>query len=114
MDWIWSVVGQLRLKSVIANDMTLGRDGNLQGPTSDFDLPSAMEQRLLVGNLLTQATRTFLKKLITKTVDLCHEQEQGSADKSTKMMVPYHIYQTVQNNEEFDFLSNQYMGTEEP
>lgn len=54
MDWIWSVVGQLRLKSVIANDMTLGRDGNLQGPTSDFDLPSAMEQRLLVGNLLTQ------------------------------------------------------------
>ncbi|CEI88107.1 hypothetical protein RMCBS344292_02507 [Rhizopus microsporus] len=90
------------------------RDGNLQGPTSDFDLPSAMEQRLLVGNLLTQATRTFLKKLITKTVDLCHEQEQGSADKSIKMMVPYHIYQTVQNNEEFDFLSNQYMGTEEP
>lgn len=54
MDWIWSVVGQLRLKSVIANDMLLAKDGNLQGPTSSFDLNSAMNQRLVVGNILTQ------------------------------------------------------------
>ncbi|CAO3675469.1 unnamed protein product [Rhizopus stolonifer] len=113
LDWVWSVVAQLRLKSITANDMTLGKDGNLQGPTADFDLPSAMEQRLLVGNLLTQATRAFLKKLINKTVDVCYEQEQGSADKSTKMMVPYHIYQAVQKTEDFDFLTNQHMGTEE-
>lgn len=57
LDWVWSVVAQLRLKSITANDMTLGKDGNLQGPTADFDLPSAMEQRLLVGNLLTQVKR---------------------------------------------------------
>ncbi|KAG0799353.1 hypothetical protein G6F57_004864 [Rhizopus arrhizus] len=114
LDWIWSVVAQLRLKSITANDMTLGKDGNLQGPTADFDLPLAMEQRLLVGNLLTQATRAFLKKLISKTVDLCYKEEEGSADKSTKMMVPYHVYQAVQESEEFDFLTNQHMGTEEP
>lgn len=54
LDWIWSVVGQLRLKSVIANDMLLAKDGNLQGPTSSFDLASAMKQRLVVGNILTQ------------------------------------------------------------
>lgn len=54
LDWIWSVVGQLRLKSVIANDMLLAKDGNLQGPTSAFDLSSAMNQRLVVGNILTQ------------------------------------------------------------
>ncbi|KAI8642146.1 hypothetical protein BD408DRAFT_344736 [Parasitella parasitica] len=54
LDWIWSVVGQLRLKTVIANDMLLGKDGNLQGPTSSFDLESAMKQRLIVGNILTQ------------------------------------------------------------
>lgn len=54
LDWIWSVVGQLRLKSVIANDMLLAKDGNLQGPTSDFDLSSAMSQRLVVGNIMAQ------------------------------------------------------------
>lgn len=54
LDWIWSVVGQLRLKSVIANDMLLAKDGNLQGPTSAFDLSCAMNQRLVVGNILTQ------------------------------------------------------------
>lgn len=62
LDWIWSVVGQLRLKSVIANDMLLGKDGNLQGPTSSFDLSSAMKQRLVVGNILTQV-KTHTKKL---------------------------------------------------
>jgi hypothetical protein len=57
LDWIWSVVGQLRLKSVIANDMLLAKDGNLQGPTSGFDLSSAMNQRLVVGNILTQVQK---------------------------------------------------------
>lgn len=69
LDWIWSVVAQLRLKSITANDMTLGKDGNLQGPTADFDLPLAMEQRLLVGNLLTQVRK---KKRISKSVFLTH------------------------------------------
>ncbi|CAO0796640.1 unnamed protein product [Mucor circinelloides] len=113
LDWIWSVVGQLRLKSVIANDMLLAKDGNLQGPTSSFDLASAMKQRLVVGNILTQATRVFLKKLVNETVNICHKEEEGSADKSTKMMVPYHIYQATQQKDEFDFLTNQYMGPEE-
>lgn len=113
LDWIWSVVGQLRLKSVIANDMLLAKDGNLQGPTSSFDLASAMKQRLVVGNLLAQTTRVFLKKLVHQTVNTCRKEEQGSADKSTKMMVPYHVYQSAQQKEEFDFLTNQYMGPEE-
>ncbi|KAI8881670.1 hypothetical protein K501DRAFT_188527 [Backusella circina FSU 941] len=56
IDWIWSVVGQLRLKSVIANDMLLAKDGNLQGPTSNFDLDAAMGQRLMVGNILHQVS----------------------------------------------------------
>ncbi|KAI7876648.1 uncharacterized protein EV154DRAFT_429660 [Mucor mucedo] len=59
LDWMWSVVGQLRLKSVIANDMLLAKDGNLQGPTSSFDLTSAMNQRLVVGNILTQVNNNL-------------------------------------------------------
>lgn len=59
IDWIWSVVGQLRLKSVIANDMMFGRDGNLQGPTSNFDLKSAMNQRITVGNILLRVSHLF-------------------------------------------------------
>lgn len=113
LDWIWSVVGQLRLKSVIANDMLLAKDGNLQGPTASFDLAAAMKQRLVVGNILAQATRVFLKKLVQETVNTCRKEEEGSADKSTKMMVPYHIYQAAQHTPEFDFLTNQYMGPEE-
>ncbi|KAI8355110.1 hypothetical protein EDC96DRAFT_516363 [Choanephora cucurbitarum] len=113
LDWIWSVVGQLRLKSVIANDMLLAKDGNLQGPTSSFDLAEAMKQRLVVGNILTQATRLFLKRLLNHTVNICRKEEEGSANKSVKMMVPYHVYQAARQAEEFDFLTNQYMGTEE-
>lgn len=113
LDWIWTVVGQLRLKSVIANDMLLAKDGNLQGPTSTFDLSSAMNQRLVVGNIMTQATRVFLKKLVNKSIEVCRKEEEGSADKSTKMIVPYHVYQGAQQEEEFDFLTNQYMGPED-
>jgi hypothetical protein len=29
------------------------------------------------------------------------------------MMVPYHVYQAAQEAEEFDFLTNQYMGPED-
>ncbi|KAI8980462.1 hypothetical protein BDB01DRAFT_851750 [Pilobolus umbonatus] len=111
LDWIWSVVGQLRLKTVTANDMLLGKDGNLQGPTVNFDLISAMNQRLAVGNIMTQATRIFLKRLIRKTLDICYKEEEGSSSAS-KMMVPYHLYQAIQRSEEFDFLTNQYMGPE--
>ncbi|KAI8380375.1 yeats family-domain-containing protein [Blakeslea trispora] len=113
LDWIWSVIGQLRLKSVIANDMLLAKDGNLQGPTSTFDLDEAMKQRLVVGNIVTQATRLFLKKLLNRTVNICRKEEEGSANKSVKMMVPYHVYQAAQQADEFDFLTNQYMGSEE-
>ncbi|KAI7901072.1 uncharacterized protein BX663DRAFT_562767 [Cokeromyces recurvatus] len=113
LDWIWSVVGQLRLKSVIANDMLLAKNGNLQGPMPGFDLSAAMNQRLVVGNILTQATRVFLKKLINQTLNACRKEDEGSANKSTKMMVPYHIYQALQQREEFDFLTNQYMASEE-
>ncbi|KAI8091278.1 yeats family-domain-containing protein [Gilbertella persicaria] len=112
LDWIWSVVGQLRLKSVIANDMLLAKDGNLQGPTSDFDLAAAMSQRLVVGNVLTQATRIFLKRLLDKTVNISRKQDNAT-DKSTRMIVPYHVYQAAQQTQEFDFLTNQYMGPEE-
>ncbi|KAI9471801.1 MAG: hypothetical protein EXX96DRAFT_490126 [Benjaminiella poitrasii] len=57
LDWIWSVVGQLRLKSVIANDMLFAKDGNLQGPIPGFDLYAAMNQRLVVGNIITQVRK---------------------------------------------------------
>ncbi|KAI8981967.1 hypothetical protein BDF20DRAFT_817734 [Mycotypha africana] len=56
LDWIWSVLGQLRLKSITANDMLFGKDGNLQGPTPNFDVTSAMVQRLTVGNIMAQVS----------------------------------------------------------
>ncbi|KAI8374352.1 uncharacterized protein BYT42DRAFT_594493 [Radiomyces spectabilis] len=49
LDWIWSVVGQLQLKGMIANDMAVTRDGQVQRLVSGLDLQAAMEQRLVVA-----------------------------------------------------------------
>lgn len=54
-----------------------------------------------------------MRKLVNETVNKCRKEEEGSADKSTKMMVPYHVYQAAQGAEEFDFLTNEYMGAED-
>lgn len=110
MDWIWSVVKQLRLKGVIANDMVLGRDGSLKGPTPDFDLVAAMNQRLVAGSLLMQAVRAFLRRLLNASIDVYSEQLQSRDQGTDKMLTPVHVYQAARRVQEFDFLTNAYMG----
>lgn len=113
IDWIWSVVKQLRLKGVIATDMVTGKDGTLKGPTADFDLYTACNQRLVVGTLLAHATRAFLKRVLDAGVNVLKEQQQqqqGQGTSTSKALVPLHIYDAVQRVEELDFLTNKYMG----
>ncbi|KAI8137701.1 yeats family-domain-containing protein [Fennellomyces sp. T-0311] len=113
VDWIWSVIAQLRLKGVIANDMIEDRDGMLRGPTRDFDIIEAMDQRLVTGNLLVQIAKVFLRRLIKSSLEVYEkqrEQEQQGENDSDKILVPIHIYQGAQQDPNFDVLTNQYMG----
>ncbi|KAI9022955.1 hypothetical protein CLU79DRAFT_131361 [Phycomyces nitens] len=108
VDWIWSVMNQLRLKTVVANDMTLARDGSLQGPTPSFDLNGAIDQRLEVGNIMAQATRVFLKRILDASMEVWTKEHD--TDPGDKLLVPHHVYQATQNVDTFDFLTNRYMG----
>jgi hypothetical protein len=44
---------------------------------------------------------------VNETVNICHEQ-----GKEERMMVPFHVYQAANKAEQFDFLTNQFMGPE--
>ncbi|KAI7871597.1 hypothetical protein BDF14DRAFT_1962635 [Spinellus fusiger] len=108
LDWIWSVVSQLRLKTVVANDITFARDGSLQILTSSADVETIADQRLVTGNIMAQATRAFLKRLLTASIDVWSKEKD--ADSGEKMLVPHHIYQATQAIDSFDFLTHKYMG----
>ncbi|KAF7731196.1 YEATS domain-containing protein 2 [Apophysomyces ossiformis] len=111
IDWIWSTLGQLRLKGVVANDIIQTRDGSLRTTTPGVDLETSIDQRLVVGNLLAQATRTFLKRILNNSMSIW--KNEHDIDQCDKMLVPHHVYQALQQTEEFDFLTNQYMGPAE-
>lgn len=117
IDWIWSVVKQLRLKGVVATDMVTGKDGVLKGPTADFDLYTACDQRLVVGTLLAKVTRSFLKRVLDASVNVLREQQSAtdttsgsSNSSSSRALVPLHVYEAIQRIDELDFLTNKYMG----
>lgn len=59
LDWMWSVIAQLRLKGMIGNELSLSRhSGQLHFQRPDvpsvMDLDAAMDQRLVVGQLFVQ------------------------------------------------------------
>ncbi|KAI9489881.1 hypothetical protein BDB00DRAFT_931609 [Zychaea mexicana] len=131
VDWIWSVIAQLPLKGVVANAMIQDRDGTLRGPTRDFEIVEAMDQRLVTGSLFAGMVRVFLKRILQSALDVYQKQrqqeqeeqeqeeeddeEEGEEDErgeaqTEKLLVPVHIYEGILQNQEFDFLTNQYMG----
>ncbi|KAI8099183.1 uncharacterized protein BX664DRAFT_15336 [Halteromyces radiatus] len=109
LDWIWSVIAPLRLKTMVANNISMSRQGQLQMRTGEEDLMTAMDQRLVVGQLFLQLTKLFLKKILTHGVAIW--QKEKDQEKKNKLLVPYHIHQAIQQVDHFDFLTNAYMGT---
>jgi hypothetical protein len=62
LDWMWSVIAQLRLKGMIGNELSLSRhSGQLHFQRPDvpsvMDLDAAMDQRLVVGQLFVQVNK---------------------------------------------------------
>ncbi|CAO3594539.1 unnamed protein product [Absidia cylindrospora] len=114
LDWVWSVIAQLRLKHMIGHDITVARNGQLQFQRPiepEMNCDTAMEQRLIVGNLFVQLTKVFLKKMLKGGVAMWQKEKDQDSDKSSKLLVPYHIHQAVRQMPSMDFLTNAYMGT---
>ncbi|KAI8333172.1 hypothetical protein BC941DRAFT_504951 [Chlamydoabsidia padenii] len=114
LDWMWSVIAQLRLKGMIGNELSLSRQSgqlHFQRPNvpSVMDLTTAMDQRLVVGQLFVQITKLFIKKLLAGGVEIWKKERRD--DETMKLLVPYHIHQAAKRIPNMDFLTNAYMGT---
>ncbi|CAG8488368.1 3459_t:CDS:10 [Paraglomus brasilianum] len=128
IDWVWDVVDQIKLPTVSATRLNINED---QMHVNERKV--AVEQRLIVGNLIFQATKKFVKDIINKSLEIykselvddplprfCKDCESMQTTKSTnpdqihegaKMLVPYHLYRTFVNNlDSFDFLTNAMTG----
>lgn len=69
-----------------------------------------------------KATKVFLKRIVTRGLDvyrneLSEDKTLAVTDKielsKRKLFVPHHIYQALQENEQFDFLTNKYLNLED-
>jgi hypothetical protein len=54
LDWIWATIDQLRLQSVIANDIVQTRYGEISIKDERCNLEDAIDQRLIAGTVLYQ------------------------------------------------------------
>ncbi|KAI8578901.1 hypothetical protein K450DRAFT_245038 [Umbelopsis ramanniana AG] len=124
LDWIWASVDQLRLPSVIANDIVQTRDGDIQTKDDRCTLEEAIDQRLVAGSLLYEATKVLLRRILKGSANIY--RNESSSDNTTspsnhdqiepyerKLLVPNHVYQCLQKEDQFDFLTNKHLNLEE-
>ncbi|CAG8457423.1 16589_t:CDS:10 [Acaulospora morrowiae] len=128
IDWIWSVIDQLKLSGVMATKLICDSGGKVLVENGDANI--AIKQRLETGNLIFQLTKVFLKDLINKSVKIYNAElldDQFAPDnrsfnnftfdtylrRSRKLLVPYHLYQAVQTNlDTFDFLNGEGLASD--
>ncbi|KAI8072413.1 yeats family-domain-containing protein [Gongronella butleri] len=114
LDWIWKVISDLRLRSMVGNDIAQSKHGQLHLQRSadrQLDLSAAMQQRLIVGDIVLLATKMFLRRLLLSGLAICKVHGQSADDRGKKMLVPYHIHQAATMMKDFDFLTCKFMGT---
>ncbi|ORX46337.1 yeats-domain-containing protein [Hesseltinella vesiculosa] len=111
LDWIWNVTSEIRLRTMVGSEIFLDKHSILQLPRSmalESNISTAMQQRLAVGDLLLQATKSFLRHLLISGVAVCRQQNLSSKE-TGHMLVPYHIHEATRLVSEFDFLSCKFM-----
>ncbi|KAI9286197.1 hypothetical protein BC943DRAFT_359374 [Umbelopsis sp. AD052] len=124
LDWIWASVDQLRLPSVIANNIVQTRDGDIQTKDDRCTLEEAIDQRLVAGSLLYEATKVLLGRILKGSAEIYRNEPSNDNTTSLsnldqiepherKLLVPNHVYQCLQKEEQFDFLTNQHLNLEE-
>src|ERR1700740_2785404 len=60
LDWIWATVDELRLQTVIANDIIQTRDGGINTNDDRCSLEDAIDQRLVAGSVIYEVWILFL------------------------------------------------------
>src|SRR5690349_437601 len=58
LDWVWNIVGQLKLTGVVANALVTTRNGAVG--VEDGDRGVAIEQRIVVGSMLLNVCVLFV------------------------------------------------------
>ncbi|CAG8481281.1 19181_t:CDS:10 [Dentiscutata erythropus] len=131
IDWIWDVVGQLKLDGVVATKL-IKYDGKIE--VEDGDINVAIQQRLETGNLIFQLTKIFLKDLVNKAINVYKSEQlddpftpeinwfsrsaldsryNSYRQRIKKILVPYHFYQAIQANlNTFDFLNGEGLASD--
>ncbi|CAG8559193.1 188_t:CDS:10 [Ambispora gerdemannii] len=75
IDWVWDVVAELEMKSVVATNISTLDDNTI---SMKDDSIVAVEQRLMTGNLLFQLTKIFLTDILNKSVEIYRDEENDS------------------------------------
>ncbi|KAJ2307150.1 hypothetical protein IWW54_004486 [Coemansia sp. RSA 2705] len=137
IDWIWSVVQPLELNCATASRLSVTSRNSLD-PDSGSDhlehqirlpnstdeaLGEALDQRLVVGRLLLDVTRLFLRDLVAASdqtmrgnrVARCVENDNDSSaaiGQQQLMLMPLHVLAAVkQDPQAFDVCSNANLGS---
>lgn len=113
VDWVWSAIEPLDLSCAPASRLSA------EGAASVSTDSGVLEQRLVVGQLVLDATRMFLRDLISAS-DRKMRQHRMSLVSSTKrkqkqdpmlMLTPLHVLAAVKEDPQaFDVCSNAYMA----
>ncbi|KAI9503320.1 hypothetical protein BX070DRAFT_225185 [Coemansia spiralis] len=141
IDWIWSTIRPLELNCAPASRFTeSGSTTNIvenSEPNSWVQLPNcndeafgeALEQRLIVGRLLLDVAKLFLRDLVStsdgamrRNRAACIQNSKANAETNTTavsqhqllMLTPLHVLSAVKRNPQlFDVCSNAYLGRKE-
>ncbi|CAG8508867.1 14074_t:CDS:2, partial [Ambispora leptoticha] len=79
IDWVWDVVAELEMKSVVATNISASDDNTI---SMEDDSIVAVEQRLVTGNLLFQLTKIFLGDILNKSVEIYKNEEKNDTASS--------------------------------
>ncbi|KAJ2160304.1 hypothetical protein GGF46_002350 [Coemansia sp. RSA 552] len=138
IDWVWSVVRPLELNCATASRLSIAGAGTKgSGHNEDGDntavalvrlpngtdeaLEEALNQRLVVGRLLLDATKLFLRDLVTAS-DSAMRRNRIACDSGTAlapadaerllMLTPLHVLAaTKQDPQSFDICTNAHMAS---
>ncbi|KAJ2725702.1 hypothetical protein GGI07_001070 [Coemansia sp. Benny D115] len=118
IDWVWSVIRPLELNCAPASRFasTTMNDGVVQLPTySDEAFSEALDQRLVVGRLLLDVAKMFMRDLVQASNGAMRRNrvsmETKPEGRQLMMLTPAHVLAAVKNDPEtFDVCSNAYLA----
>ncbi|PVU96249.1 hypothetical protein BB561_001298 [Smittium simulii] len=118
IDWIWRILRPLELPTTLAaRAIASNQEADELGyctMVDDLD-PSALEQRVVVGDLLYKLATIFLKDLISSSLEFAPCSSLNPSDNfqdvNKHVLLPTHVLSALSGNpNSFDFIINTFMG----